>query len=111
MHEVLFDIALWSPVPFALALYFFAGRYFKRTRSRTIFDCAVVALVVVLPVCFFYREITGQISADIWADEREWMPLLVPMWTAFIDILLLLIAGAVRGIRFSTPNREATPVA
>jgi hypothetical protein len=106
MLDTLFDIAFWCPVPLALAVYFFTGRRLQRPRSLTIFDCATVALVFLLPLGFFCWAIPRQAPED-----RQWMPLLIPMWTAFIDVVFLITAAAIRKSRFSKPKSQVARVA
>ena len=108
MSDYIAIAAFWL-VPFlAVGAYLFTGRLFPRSRSLLVFDSVALLLIALLCVGVWWREITGHISADIWADERGFMLVLVPMWTSIISVPLLLIAALARLVIFSRPHSDAT---
>jgi hypothetical protein len=63
-----------------------------------------------LCVAFFWREITGHISEDVWLDERPWMGILVPLYSFMIGGVFFVIAAGIRDRIFSRPTSESPNV-
>jgi hypothetical protein len=108
MSDYIVPIAVWLIPLLAVAGYLFTRRILPRSRSVFMFDCAALFLVGSSCIAFWWREITGHISQDIWLDERGFMLLLVPMWTSIISVPLLVVAAVVRGLVFSRDQSDAT---
>ena len=101
-------VLFWLGPPLAVAAYLFTRPRLPHSRSLFLFDSAVICLVALLCVGFWWREITGQIPQDIWLDEYGFMLLLVPMWTSIISVPLLLVGALVRGLMFSRAQSDTT---
>ena len=108
MSDYVILVAFWLVPPLAVAAYLFMRRRLPHSRSLFMFDSAVLCVVAVLCVGFWWREITGHISQDIWLDEYGFMLLLVPMWSSIISVPLLLVAAVIRGVIFSKAQSHAT---
>jgi hypothetical protein len=108
MSDYLMIGVLWLVPVFAVAAYLFTRRFVPPSRSLPVFDSTVLFFVLVLCVAVWWREITGHISTHIRVDERGFMLILVPMWTSFISIPLLLVAALARLIVYSRPQPDAT---
>jgi hypothetical protein len=111
MTNFLITVLFWMPAILALIAYLVTRRRLQRLRSLFVFDSLVIALDVAICVWFFWREITGHIDPAIWADERTWFPLLVPLWTGLISVPLLILAAMIRYFLFSYAPPEATRAA
>jgi hypothetical protein len=108
MSDYVILVVFWLVPLLAIAAYLFTRRLLRHSRSLFLFDSAVLCLVALLCVGFWWREITGHISKDIWLDEYEFMALLVPMWTSIISVPFLLLAAAVRLFIFSKAQSDGT---
>jgi hypothetical protein len=111
MSEYLILVSFWIPLMAAVAVYIFTRRILPRSLGLFAFDCAVLSVDAFLCVAFWWREITGRISQDVWLDEYGFMALLVPMWATVISAPLLLVAGVIRRRLFSTVSGHATQAA
>jgi len=89
MLEYLVLIALWCPFPLVIVGYLFLRRGLPASRGLLLFDIVMLLLGVLLPVAFFWREITGHIAEDLWLDERQLMGILVPVWAIVIAVPFL----------------------
>jgi hypothetical protein len=98
----------WLLIPISVAAYLLSRRSYPRSHTLLVFDAFAVLAGAGLCVAFFWREITGHISQDIWLDEREFMPILVPMYSAGILILFFLLAATVRHFIFSSAHSHAS---
>lgn len=96
MGEYVIPIAAWFVPSLAVAGYLWARRAVRRSLSLLVFDSAALGFVGLLCVAFWWREITGHVSRDVWLDEQGFLALLVPVWTSIISVPLLLVAAAVR---------------
>ena len=108
MSDYVILVVVWLVPPLTVAAYLFARRLLPPSRSLFMFDSAVLCLGALLCVGFWWREITGHISQDIWLDERGFILLLVPMWTSIISVPLLLVAALIRLFIFSKADSHAT---
>ena len=108
MSDYVLVVVVWLVPPLAVAAYLFTRRLLPHSCSLFMFDSAVLCLVALLCVGFWWREITGHISEDIWLDEYGFMTLLVPMWTSIISVPCLVLAAAVRLFIFSKAQSDAT---
>lgn len=108
MLDYLVYVAICCPLPLVIAGYLFLRRGIPKSRGLLLFDIAVVMIGFFLPAAFFWREITGHISEDVWLDERGMMGLLVPIWYAIIGVPFFMVAAALRFRIFSARDIEAT---
>jgi hypothetical protein len=111
MIESLITVAIWVPAILALGGYILARRRLPQSRALLAFDIAVVFIDILICAGFFWREITGNISEMIWADERLWFPWIVPLWVDLISVPLFLLGATVRYFLFSPARQEATRAA
>src|SRR3954467_5650896 len=108
MSGYVITIGLWLIPVLGVAAYLITRAGLAHSRSLLIFDSVVLTLLAILCVGFWWREITGHISKDIWLDEYGFMLILVPMWTSIISVPLLVIAAVIRGVIFSTAQGDGT---
>jgi len=108
MTDYIAPVAVWLIPLLAVAGYLFTRRLLPHSRSLLMFDCAALFLVGSVCIAFWWREITGHISQDVWLDERGFVALLVPMWTSIIAVPSLLFAAAIRFFIFSRASSDAT---
>jgi membrane protein YqaA with SNARE-associated domain len=111
MLDYLVYIAICCPLPLVIAGYLFMRRALPRSRGLLLFDIMAVLLGLLLPAAFFWREITGHISEDVWLEERQMIGLLVPVWFAIIGVPFFMVAAALRFRFFSKPDVESTHMA
>jgi hypothetical protein len=107
MSDYVILVVFWLVPPLAVAAYLFTRRLLPHSRSLLMFDSAVLCFIALVCVGFWWREIAGHISEEIWIDEHGFMALLVPMWTSIIAVPLLLLAAAVRLFFFSKAQSGA----
>ncbi|MEY2555158.1 MAG: hypothetical protein QOF93_302 [Verrucomicrobiota bacterium] len=111
MKDYLVLISFWILLSAAVLIYIFTRRSLLRSRALLAFDCAILFLDAFLCVAFWWREISGHISQDVWLDEYGFLGLLVPMYATFISLPFLLIAGLVRRRIFSTVGEHVIHLA
>ena len=108
MADYVVMAGFFLPLLGAVAAYMYTRRRFFCCRSLLLFDISVLALAAVLSIAFWWREITGRVSQDIWLDEHGFLAVVIPMWFSAISIPILFFRAFLRKILFSSTPPNAT---
>ena len=101
MADYLVMAGFFLPLTVGLAAYVYTRRWYQRSRLLLGFDIIVIALALVLSLAFWWREITGHISQEIWLDEYGMLGVLIPMWVTAISASVLIVGALVRHFVFA----------
>jgi hypothetical protein len=96
------------PLFVGIAVYIWLGRRSRPSLWSALFDGAILMIAAMLSIGFWWREITGRVSQEIWLDEHGMLGVLIPMWVTAIFAPVLIAGAVLRHFLFSRVSGDAS---
>ena len=91
-----FLIVCWLPFAVLVAAYLFSWPRRPSLAQVTCFDGAVVVLLLIRPLLMHFHPEYFAVNETDLLESRQWMSLLIPLWTTVYAIPIVVVAGVIR---------------